>query len=58
VFQNGLSGTNRVDALKAEGDGDVQYVELQGVGQGAVVPAFGEPKLLEWLVKQRRAEMK
>ena len=43
-----------VDALKAAGDRDVQYVELQGVGHGSVVPAFSDPKLFEWLAKQHR----
>jgi predicted peptidase len=43
-----------VAALKAAGDPDVNYVELEGVGHGSVVRAFSDPKLFEWLAKQKR----
>ena len=43
-----------VEAFKAAGDTEVNYVELAGVGHGSVVPAFGDPKLFEWLAKQHR----
>ena len=38
-----------VEALKVAGDPDVHYVELDGVGHGSVVQAFGDPKLFTWL---------
>jgi predicted peptidase len=41
-----------VDALRAAGDQDVQYVELEGVGHGSVVQAFSDPKLFEWLANR------
>ena len=43
-----------VSALKAAGDPDVNYVELQGVGHGSVVQAFSDPNLFQWLAKQHR----
>ena len=43
-----------VEGLKAAGNADVNYVELEGVGHGSVVPAFSDPKLFEWLTKQRK----
>ena len=43
-----------VDALKASGDPDVNYIELAGVGHGSVVSAFSDPKLFEWLAKKHR----
>jgi predicted peptidase len=41
-----------VAALKAAGNPDVNYVELEGVGHGSVGIAFGDKKLSEWLAKQ------
>ncbi|HYJ90152.1 MAG TPA: prolyl oligopeptidase family serine peptidase [Pyrinomonadaceae bacterium] len=41
-----------VDALKAVGDPDVNYIELAGVGHGSVVQAFSDPRLFEWLAKK------
>jgi len=43
-----------VAALKAAGDTDVNYIELQGVGHGSVVQAFSDPKLFEWLAQRHR----
>jgi len=42
-----------VDALKAAGDADVNYSELDGVGHGSLVPAFSDPRLFEWLKNKR-----
>jgi len=41
-------------ALKAAGDTDVNYSELDGVGHGSLVPAFSDPRLFEWLKNKRR----
>jgi predicted peptidase len=45
-----------VTALKAAGDPDVNYIELEGVGHGSVGIAFGDRKLSEWLVKQELSQ--
>jgi predicted peptidase len=45
-----------VAALKAAGDPDVNYVELEGVGHGSVGIAFGDKKLSEWLAKQELSQ--
>jgi predicted peptidase len=42
-----------VAALKAAGDTDVNFVELEGVGHDSVGQAFSDPRLGEWLVKQQ-----
>jgi len=39
------------EALKAAGDTDVNYVELDGVNHASVKPAFSDPKLFQWLEK-------
>ena len=46
-----------VEALKAAGNSDVNYVELEGVGHGSIVQAFSDPKLFEWL-SQRKLTVK
>jgi predicted peptidase len=43
-----------VAALKAAGDKDVNYVELQGVGHGSVVQAFSDERLFNWLAGRHR----
>lgn len=45
-----------VAALKAAGDRDVNYTELEGVGHGSVAIAFADNKLAEWLKKQELPE--
>jgi predicted peptidase len=42
-----------VEALKAAGNADVNYIELEGVGHGSVMQAFSDPKLFEWLSKKK-----
>ena len=43
-----------VNALKAAGDPDVNYTELQGVGHGSLIQAITDPKLFEWLAERHR----
>ena len=43
------------DALKAAG-ATVQYAELPGVNHDAWTPAYGRPDVLEWLLRQTRAQ--
>jgi predicted peptidase len=43
-----------VEALRAAGNIDVNYVELEGVGHGSIVQAFSDPRLFEWLAVQKR----
>ena len=45
-----------VAALKAAGDKDVNYTEIEGVGHGSVAIAFADNKLAEWLKKQELPE--
>jgi predicted peptidase len=45
---------NMAAALKAAGSTKVVYSELPGVGHGSIVQAFQDPKLFEWLLKQRQ----
>jgi predicted peptidase len=40
-------------ALKAAGNQDVNYIELEGVGHGSIVPAFSDPHLFEWLTNRQ-----
>jgi predicted peptidase len=54
-----VEGARRiVAALKAEGNANVNYVELDGVGHGSIGLAFSDPKLSEWLSQQHRSELK
>lgn len=46
-----------VAALKAAGDTDVNYVELEGVGHGSVESAFSDPRMGEWLVTKHRTSV-
>ena len=40
-------------ALKAEGNANVNYTELEGVGHGSIGQAFTEPALSRWLAEQQ-----
>jgi predicted peptidase len=42
-----------VEALRAAGNTNVNYVELEGVGHGSIINAFSDAKLFEWLAKQK-----
>ena len=44
-----------VDAVKKAG-GNIQYTEYPGVKHNSWVNAFQEPKLLEWIFSQKRAQ--
>jgi predicted peptidase len=44
---------NLAKALREAGDKDVNFIELTGVDHGSIVQAFGDPKLFEWLSRQR-----
>ena len=47
-----------VAALKAAGDADVNYVELEGVGHDSVGQAFSDPRMGEWIMKQQKGLQK
>ncbi len=42
-----------VQMIRAAG-GNVEYTELEGVGHNSWDPAYGNPELIEWMLKQRR----
>ncbi len=42
-----------VAAIKAAG-GDVRYTEFEGVGHASAKPAYNDPKVIEWLLKQSK----
>ena len=41
-------------SLRSAGNSNAVYVELPDVGHGSIVRAFSDPRLFEWLEKQRR----
>ncbi len=43
-----------VEAVKKAG-GEVKYIEYAGVGHNSWDPAYDDPGLIKWLLKQRRA---
>ena len=42
-----------VGAVKSKG-GNVRYTEFKGVGHNAWDPAYGDPKVIEWMLAQHR----
>jgi len=42
-----------VAAIKTAG-GSVRYTEYEGVGHGSANPAYNDPAVIEWLLKQKR----
>ena len=42
-----------VAAIRAAG-GEPRYTEYRGVGHGTAYRAYSDPKVIEWLLKQKR----
>jgi predicted peptidase len=44
-----------VAAIRSAG-GEPRYTEYEGVGHGTAARAYGDPKVIEWLLKQKRRQ--
>ena len=45
--------TRMVAAIRKAG-GNVRYTELKGVRHASAKPAYSDPKVIDWLLKQKR----
>ena len=43
-------------AIKTEGGNNIEYIEYDGVGHGAWIPAYADVENIKWLFSQSREE--